>query len=82
MLKERRICCHTAEGRKEIHDNLLVNIPLMLALMRQPLYGGSAEYADNRISHFTAQWGKCAVIKSKKAKLNKFREKAKLFPLT
>jgi hypothetical protein len=33
----------------------------MLALMRQPLNGRSAEYADNRISHFAAQWGKCAV---------------------
>jgi group II intron reverse transcriptase/maturase len=140
MLKERRICCYTAEGRKEIHDNLRVNVPLMLALMRQSLYGRSAEYADNRISHFTAQWGKCAVTgqefrgaaeihchhiiprgqggddkyanlvllseavhklihavtpeiinkyrsmlnldKEQMAKLNKFREKAKRFPLT
>lgn len=39
----------------------LVNVPLMLCLMRQPLYGRSAEYADNRISLFSAQWGKCAV---------------------
>ena len=38
-----------------------VNVPLMLAVMRQPLYGRSAEYADNRISLFSAQWGKCAV---------------------
>jgi len=61
MLKKRSICCYTAEGRKGLHDNLRINIPLMLALMRQPLYGRSAEYADNRISHFTAQWGRCAV---------------------
>lgn len=38
-----------------------INVPLMLCLMRQPLYGRSAEYADNRISLFSAQWGKCAV---------------------
>ena len=29
--------------------------------MRQPLYNGSAEYADNRLSLFSAQWGRCAV---------------------
>ena len=34
---------------------------LMLELMKQPLYGRSSEYADNRISLFSAQWGKCAV---------------------
>lgn len=61
MLKKRSICCYTSDGRKGLHDNLRVNVPLMLALMRQPLYGRSAEYADNRISHFTAGWGKCAV---------------------
>lgn len=33
----------------------------MLELMRQPLYSRSTEYADNRISLFSAQWGKCAV---------------------
>jgi len=59
--KELSICCYTADGRKGLHDNLRVNVPLMLALMKQPLYGRSTEYADNRISLFTAQWGKCAV---------------------
>jgi hypothetical protein len=33
----------------------------MLEIMRHPLNGRSVEYADNRISRFTAQWGKCAV---------------------
>jgi group II intron reverse transcriptase/maturase len=61
MLKRRNICCYTAEGRKELHDNLRVNTSLMLSLMRQPMYGRSTEYADNRISLFSAQWGKCAV---------------------
>lgn len=32
-----------------------------LRLMQQPLRGRSIEYADNRISLFCAQWGKCAV---------------------
>lgn len=61
MCKKLSVCCYTAEGRQGLHDNLRINVPLMLAIMRQPLYGRSAEYADNRISLFTAQWGKCAI---------------------
>lgn len=59
--KRRNTCCYTAEGRNRLHDNLRINTALMLKLMRQPLYSRSAEYADNRISLFSAQWGKCAV---------------------
>jgi hypothetical protein len=33
----------------------------MLQMMKQPLYDRSTEYSDNRISLFSAQWGKCAV---------------------
>ena len=33
----------------------------MLKLMRQPSFGYDAEYMDNRLSLFSAQWGKCAV---------------------
>lgn len=61
MNKKRSICCYTSEGRKEIHENLKVNVSLMLQMMKQPLYDRSIEYADNRISLFSAQWGKCAV---------------------
>lgn len=61
MHKKRDICPYTAEGRWELHDNLRINVFLMLELMRQPLFGRSIEYADNRISLFSAQWGKCAV---------------------
>jgi len=61
MNKKRSVCSYTAEGRAEIHDNLRINVKLMLELMRQPRYDRSSEYADNRISLFSAQWGKCAV---------------------
>ncbi len=61
LFKKREWNIYTPEGRKGLHDNLRVNVPLMLALMRQPLYDRSVEYADNRISHFSAQWGRCAV---------------------
>ena len=33
----------------------------MLRMMKQPSEEQSAEYMDNRISLFSAQWGKCAV---------------------
>ena len=61
MNKKRSVCSYTAEGRAMIHDNLRINTKLMLELMRQPLYDRSSEYADNRVSLFSAQWGKCAV---------------------
>ncbi len=61
MNKKRSVCSYTVEGRAEIHDKLRINVKLMLELMKQPLYGRSSEYADNRISLFSAQWGKCAV---------------------
>ena len=61
MGKKRSICSYTKAGRAEIHDSLRINTRLMLELMRQPLYDRSSEYMDNRISLFSAQWGKCAV---------------------
>ena len=61
MAKKRSICNYTAEGRKGLHDNLRVNMKLMHALMSQSCRYRTAEYADNRISLFSAQWGKCAV---------------------
>jgi group II intron reverse transcriptase/maturase len=61
MYNRKSICCYTENGRKELHDKLKINVSLMLMLMQQPLYNRSAEYADNRISLFSAQWGKCYV---------------------
>lgn len=54
-------CYYSTAGRKAVHENLRINILLMLKLMRQPSFGYNAEYMDNRISLFSAQWGKCAV---------------------
>ena len=61
LLKKFSICSYTVEGRKGLHDNLRINTSLMLALMRQSAHGRSTEYSDNRISLFSAQWGKCAI---------------------
>lgn len=61
MAKRRTVNPYTPEGRKEIHDSLGINLRLMWELMRSPLHGKSAEFSDNRISLFSAQWGKCAI---------------------
>lgn len=54
-------CYYSPTGRHTVHENLRINVPLMFKLMRQPSFGYNAEYMDNRISLFSAQWGKCAV---------------------
>ena len=59
--RKRSVNQYTVEGRKGIHDNLRVNTHLMRKMMQQSLPGKTADYADNRISLFSAQWGKCAV---------------------
>lgn len=61
---------YTLEGRRGLHDNLRIDVSMMIALMKQPIYGNSAEYADNRLSLFSAQWGKCAVTGIEFSSLN------------
>lgn len=61
MARKASICSYTPEGRIGLHDNLRINVRLMHLMIQQSLYGRSAEYADNRISLFSAQWGKCAI---------------------
>lgn len=61
MGHKRKANAYTADGRVGMHDNLSINVNLMLKLMRNVCFARSAEYADNRISLFSAQWGKCAV---------------------
>ena len=52
---------YTAEGRALVHDKLGINCNLMYQLMNQKMTGGSIEYYDNRISLYSAQWGKCYI---------------------
>lgn len=61
MGKKRTDNPYTPEGRSGKHNKLQINTHLMQDIMLQPQYGKSVEYADNRISLFSAQWGKCAV---------------------
>lgn len=59
--KKRKANLYSPEGRKEIHDNLRINTSLMVQMMKSKPKSESAEFSDNRISLFSAQWGKCAV---------------------
>lgn len=58
--KKRKANLYTAEGRKEIHDNLRINTSLMVQMMKSS-GKNSTEYSDNRISLYSAQWGKCGI---------------------
>ena len=59
--KRKSVNKYTPEGRELIHKNLNIDTKTMLWLMRNPVQGRSIEYADNRISLYAAQHGKCAV---------------------
>lgn len=61
MGKKRSVQKYTPEGRKKIHKNLDMDTRMLKLLSQQQLFGRSAEYADNRLSLFCAQFGKCAV---------------------
>jgi hypothetical protein len=61
ICKKRSVQKYTPEGRKGIHDNLGINTVMLQSLMRQQLHGRTAEYADNRLSLYCAQYGKCAI---------------------
>ena len=61
ICKRRSVQKYTPEGRKEIHENLGIDTGMLRALLRQEVHQRSAEYADNRLSLFCAQYGKCAV---------------------
>jgi len=59
--KRRAVQKYTPEGREEIHDKLGINTGMLRQLLRQPLCQRSTEYADNRLSLYCAQYGKCSV---------------------
>lgn len=59
--KRKSVNKYTVEGRSKIHRDLEIDTATMLWLMRNPVRGRTIEYADNRISLYAAQYGKCAV---------------------
>jgi len=61
MGKNRSVQKYTPEGRKGIHANLGIDTGMLKVMLHQQLHGRSAEYADNRLSLYCAQYGKCAI---------------------
>ncbi len=61
LWKRKEINKYTVEGRKSIHKNLELDIYTLKRLMENPINGRSVKYADNRISKYAGQCGKCYV---------------------
>ena len=58
----REITPYTEKGREKIHSNLECVEPWQLKyIIMNPIENMSAEYNDNRVSLFTAQWGACGL---------------------
>ena len=62
MYKKKKICKYTAEGREEIHKCLKFDESVMTVLhmlAKAVIPNRSIEYPDNRVSLYTARFGKC-----------------------
>ena len=60
--KKKEVNLYTPEGRKYRHKELsFPNSYLLKELASHPVEGQSIEFNDNRVSLFSAQFGKCAV---------------------
>lgn len=59
--KKKSVNKYTTEGRAEIHKNLMIDTFTLLKLMQNPIQNRSIQYADNRISLYAGQYGKCAI---------------------
>jgi len=64
MKKAQSVNKYTLDGRAEIHKNLKMDLSVIRRLMENPVLNRTIQYADNRISRFIAQYGKCYVINS------------------
>ena len=61
LYKKRDVCKYTQKGRTIIHENLKFDITVLLMLMHETHTNKSIEFMDNRLSLWSAQFGKCAV---------------------
>lgn len=64
MYKNKLINKYTKEGRILMHKELELNTTIMHKLASNVTEFESIEYMDNRISKYTSQYGKCAVLKT------------------
>ncbi len=59
--KLERVCAYTPEGREGMHRRLKLDTDILIQLMRNPSYGASTEFNDNKLSLYSAQRGKCGI---------------------
>lgn len=55
------VCSYSKQGREKIHQNLRINTAVLGQLREEDTTGHSLEYADCRLSLFSAQQGKCQI---------------------
>jgi len=64
FLHNQNITDFTEKGRFLIHTKLgFLNVEFMDYLRKCPNHNKSVEYNDNRLSLYSAQWGRCAITK-------------------
>ena len=61
MYKKKVINKYTAEGRKEVHKSLGIDLKVIKEYMKKRKSNEKAEFSDNRISLYCAQKGRCYV---------------------
>ncbi|MDK0554028.1 reverse transcriptase domain-containing protein [Clostridium perfringens] len=61
ICKRKSVNKYTPDGRLEIHKNLGIDMFILLKLMQNPITNRSIQFADNRISLYAWQYGRCAV---------------------
>ena len=62
MSPKKGLCPYTKEGRKIVHDNISYELPLLYQMRNTRTFQYSIELFDNRISLYSAQKGKCAIM--------------------
>lgn len=61
MHHSNKVNAYTVEGRVYLHKNLGINVTLLKELMVNRNPNDSTELADNKLSLFSAQKGKCGI---------------------
>lgn len=61
ICKRKSVNKYTPVGRLGIHKNLGIDMFILLKLMQNPITNRSIQFADNRISLYAWQYGRCAV---------------------
>ena len=59
--KTENVCMYTSQGREGLHQNLKVDISILIELMKNQILNTTTELNDNKLSLYSVQKGKCAI---------------------